>query len=309
MRFFRRAIVVDIVSLVEQLLITEKYPFQVQPFNGDKINTTTYDILPAESTPQNLRIFPLPSQKIFTCNHTACNHTFKSQSNLNKHEKLEHRNCFRPCPCCFFWSDPGLLFRSTQVTESEKHYFLSSTFDKLCDYFSEHAILGKEKTVKDIVYSKEASTLSGTTKGVLQPNVSLEAQTLGEPEQKYIYSEIPQTDENQIDSTFLSKVESFLESEISEQQIHLNLADTTQNTGLESKEGLVNTEYRTLLENVVALFKNIPRNSPVRTSLIRTLFVGIPVNSVSTVLQLSPGTIYRALSKNYTNLSFYLREL
>lgn len=70
-------------------------------------------------------------------------------------------------------------------------------------------------------------------------------------------------------------------------------------------------DISTLLSNVRAFYESIPENSPIRTSIIYTLFDDLPAKFISEFLRINLSSIYKALNPERVvhPLRFYLTQL
>jgi hypothetical protein len=66
-----------------------------------------------------------------------------------------------------------------------------------------------------------------------------------------------------------------------------------------------------LLKNLRAFYDSIPDNSPIRTSIIRTLFHDLPAKFISSFLGVDISSVYKATSdeREVPELRFYLTQL
>jgi hypothetical protein len=67
----------------------------------------------------------------------------------------------------------------------------------------------------------------------------------------------------------------------------------------------------TLLDNVLKFYNSIPSNSPIRSSIVRTIFADLPVKFIAEFLGLDVSSVYKSTSPNkeVQDLNFYLTQL
>lgn len=304
-RFFRRAIIVDILNFIENLRVNEMPPFMLRVHKS--IKNSTYDNvqfnLPA------IENFQIPhSNALHTCNHNNCNTSFINFYNLNKHEKKNHTNCFDNCASCLFWSEHALNLHPKKVTQDYKTAF-SSKFSNLQSFSSKQ---------KQIPQKIQSTSPTSKVKSKLFSSYSTGTQKLKLKQQlfsiqnqmKECFSQLLQGKDMDFKERFVQIARKF---SIDYSADGIQFRDNSSNklskeitiAEIEHEDQII---YSKVSENISKVFQKIPSNSPVRKAFIRTLFNDIPVETTRNLLNISAQSVYSALN-NATDLSFYLKEL